>query len=173
MNTSNFALSVAPHEPNTTSETWMQFLSRLSWGREAIVESTTDAFQEAIRRGISRSTAYFDVAEKIHRAYCPVNWGALNCKWNEISGCNSAPAFHSLPRPASTSPGHETTSPKATGDRQIHNDRTRPASFEKSGSNQVIDDSRRIPKQDNTKTRAFMRRRDRQRPAASLISYYA
>jgi hypothetical protein len=63
------------------SATWNQFLQNLSWQRDAHINSACQAFKEAIRRGLSRSDVFFDVAEAIHRSYCAVNWGVLNWKW--------------------------------------------------------------------------------------------
>jgi hypothetical protein len=63
------------------SATWNQFLQNLPWNQDTKTDSAYKAFQEAIRRGISRSDVFFDVAEAIHRSYCAVNWGVLNWNW--------------------------------------------------------------------------------------------
>ena len=67
------------------SATWNQFLQNLSWQRDAHINSACQAFKEAIRRGLSRSDVFFDVAEAIHRSYCAVNWGVLNWQWKRAS----------------------------------------------------------------------------------------
>jgi hypothetical protein len=63
------------------SGTWNQFLHNLHWKQTSHIDSAYTAFKEAIRRGISRAEAFFDVAEAIHRSYCGVNWGLLNWNW--------------------------------------------------------------------------------------------
>ncbi len=65
------------------SATWNEFLHNLAWKQDTCVDSASKAFQEAIRRGISRSDVFFDVAEAIHRSYCAVNWGVLRWRWKQ------------------------------------------------------------------------------------------
>ena len=63
------------------SLTWHQFLQTLNWQQEHHNENVNKAFTEAIRRDLSRSDVYFDVAEAIYRSYCNINWGLLNWTW--------------------------------------------------------------------------------------------
>jgi hypothetical protein len=65
------------------SETWNQFLHNLSWKQDTKINSAYKAFKEAIRRGISRSDVFFDVAETIDRASPAVNWGMLRWRWKQ------------------------------------------------------------------------------------------
>jgi hypothetical protein len=63
------------------SGTWDEFRHNLPWRPDTYADSAYKAFKEAIRRGISRSDVFFDVAEAIHRSYCAYNWGVLNWNW--------------------------------------------------------------------------------------------
>ena len=66
------------------SQTWNEYLHNLLWGPDTQTDSISQVFREAIRRGISKSDAFFDVAEQIHRSFCPVNWGVLHWRWKQI-----------------------------------------------------------------------------------------
>jgi hypothetical protein len=81
---SNISIAVRPLR--SSSEAYHQFLNRLRWRRDVIIDSTRRAFKEAIRLGVPRADAYVEVAEKIWRAYTTVNWGVLNWQWKEATG---------------------------------------------------------------------------------------
>jgi hypothetical protein len=94
------------------SATWHQFLRNLLWQQDTYADSAYEAFTEAIRRGISRAEAFFDVAEATHRSYCSVNWGVLNWRWKQAfqdanhdsRNTNPAPKLKAAPPPPSFQP---------------------------------------------------------------------
>lgn len=64
---------------------WHESLDGLRWERETQTKSISWAFEEALRRRISRSEAFSEVAERIYRSFIPVNWGLLNWQWKLLS----------------------------------------------------------------------------------------
>lgn len=139
------------------SQTWNEFLGSLAWRHGAHLVPITEAFREAVRRGISKSDAFCDVAERIHRSFCPVNWGVLNWQWKAIvaEGDQTRSANH-RPGPARSLPR-----PLAPKNFQNHNAPKLPINDPQNG---YRNPTRYSCSQNGT--------RNVQRRAASLASYY-
>jgi hypothetical protein len=141
------------------SATWNEFLQNLLWQQDNYVDSAYRAFKEAIRRGISRSDVFFDVAEAIHRAYGSVNWGALRWRWKLALQESDHGSQSNIPAPTSknppTPPSYQRSLPAAKGS----------AAAEHHGQH------------NGTARHSDIGRRDGKKPfqrgGSSLISYYA
>jgi hypothetical protein len=98
----------------STLTIWSGYVDNLSWIKSNHDYSIRRAFETALRLGISKSKAFFDVAEQIHRSFRPVNWGVLNYQWEE------ALADHNLSQSRKCvchlAPSHEQTKPASLVD---------------------------------------------------------
>jgi hypothetical protein len=73
---------------HSATTSWAQYLDRIVWLPASHDHNVREAFETALLLGISRSEAFVDVAEKIHRSFQPVNWGVMNHLWKEALNDN-------------------------------------------------------------------------------------
>jgi len=67
---------------NSSYDDWFAFLKSLDWnGNGSQHENTQRTFLEAMRHGICRSKAFFEVANRISKAGKPVDWQKLHELW--------------------------------------------------------------------------------------------
>ncbi len=160
-------------------ETYHEFLNQIVWRQDTIVGNTRYAFTEAIRRGMPRTDAFFDVAEKIWRSYCHVNWGVLNWQWKEAvrntkvpGGDNSARGL-AIQSPAPTplrplSKGGRGNGKFHTGNCDRHPNHTSIRTDSRDGAA-----ARNGHHHGNGYANSHNAGKHRQSGGASLISYYA
>jgi hypothetical protein len=83
---------------------WLNKIHRLPWSPTTQHESVYKAFLGAINQGVTRTIAFYEVAEKIHRSFCPVNWGILNNQWQLALRDSGNGNGESVPVPAPNPP---------------------------------------------------------------------
>ena len=111
-------MNTANYHVNSSFNDWFAYLRSLNWtDGQASNENTRLSFLTAMRLRISRSKAYFEVADKLHRAGHALNWGGMHKLWFAASKQLNSPQMglsNTAGKPAFSRPQVQRAQPSVT-----------------------------------------------------------